>query len=101
MKLFRKISWGNIVALTAAALLSATAQADTKHNRAVIRAVHGGAEVSQNKGQSWAPAKVGQFLGANSVVKTSPAGTVDLFLGDNGPVVRVTPDTSLGIDKLD
>src|SRR5947207_1181834 len=101
MNLFRRLSWGNVVALAAAALLSASTQAETKHNRAVIRAVHGGAQVSSNKGQSWMPAKVGTFLGANSVVRTAPDGTVDLFLGDNGPVVRVTPDTSLGIDKLD
>lgn len=101
MKLFRRLSWGNFVALAAAVLVSASTQAETKHNRAVIRAVHGGAQVSNNKGQSWSPAKVGTFLGANSVVKTATDGTVDLFLGDNGPVVRVTPDTSLGIDRLD
>jgi len=101
MKLFRRLSWGNFVALAAAVLVSASTQAETKHNRAVIRAVHGGAQVSNNKGQSWNPAKVGTFLGANSVVKTATDGTVDLFLGDNGPVVRVTPETSLGIDRLD
>jgi hypothetical protein len=103
MKLFRRISWGKVIALSAAAaLLSVTAQAETKHNRAIVRAIHGsGAQISNNKGQSWANAKVGQYLGANSVVKTAPDSTVDLFLGDNGPVVRVTPDTSLGIDRLD
>ena len=102
MKSFRRISLGYIVALAASVLLSASAQAETKHNRAVVRAIHGsGAQVSNNKGQSWNPAKVGQFLSANSVVKTSADTTVDLFLGDNGPVVRVTPDTSMGIDKLD
>ena len=102
MKSFRRISLGYIVALAASVLLSASAQAETKHNRAVVRAIHGsGAQVSNNKGQSWNPAKVGQFLGASSVVKTSGDTTVDLFLGDNGPVVRVTPDTSMGIDKLD
>src|ERR1041385_7600538 len=102
MKSFRRISLGYIVALAASVLLSASAQAETKHNRAVVRAIHGsGAQVSNNKGQSWAPAKVGQFLSANSVVKTSTDTTVDLFLGDNGPVVRVTPATSMGIDKLD
>src|SRR4051812_1305724 len=102
MKSFRRISLGYIVALAASALLSASAQAETKHNRAVVRAIHGsGAQVSNNKGQSWNAAKVGQFLAASSVIKTSGDTTVDLFLGDNGPVVRVTPDTSLGIDKLD
>jgi hypothetical protein len=101
MKSFRRLSLGYIVALAAAVLMSASARAETKHNRAVVRSVRGGAQVSNNKGQSWAPAKVGQFLGASSVVKTASDGTVDLFLGDNGPVVRVTPDTSMGIDKLD
>jgi hypothetical protein len=101
MKSFRRLSWGNAVALAAAVLLCASTQAETKHNRAVIRAVHGSAQVSNNKGQSWSPARVGTFLGANSVVRTATDGTVDLFLGDNGPVVRVTPDTSLGIDRLD
>jgi len=101
MKSFRRLSWGYIVALAAAVLMSASAQADTKHNRAVVRSIHGGAQVSNNRGQTWGAAKVGQFLGANSVIKTASDGTVDLFLGDNGPVVRVTPDTSMGIDKLD
>lgn len=102
MKSFRRFSLGYIVALAASVLLSATAQAETRHNRGVIRAIRGsGAQVSSNKGQSWQAAKVGQFLGANSVIKTSGDTTVDLFLGDNGPVVRVTPDTSMGIDKLD
>jgi hypothetical protein len=101
MKSFRRLSWGYIVALAAAVLMSASAQADTKHNRAVVRSIHGGAQVSNNKGQTWSAAKVGQFLGASSVIKTASDGTVDLFLGDNGPVVRVTPDSSMGIDKLD
>src|SRR5689334_16544200 len=88
MKSFRRFSLGYIVALAASVLLSASAQAETKHNRAVVRAIHGsGAQVSSNKGQSWVTAKVGQFLGANSVVKTASDTTVDLFLGDNGPVV--------------
>jgi hypothetical protein len=102
MKLFCRLSWGNVVALAATFALCASTQAETKHNRAVVRAIHGsGAQVSSNKGQTWAPAKVGQFLGANSVIKTASDTTADLFLGDNGPVVRVTPDTSVGIDKLD
>jgi hypothetical protein len=99
MKLFRRLSWGYVVAIAAAVLLSASAQA--KPNRAVIRAIHGSAQMSNNKGQTWANAKVGAYLGANSAIKTAGDSTADLFLGDNGPVVRVTPETTLGIDKLD
>src|SRR5687767_13053385 len=99
MKLFRRLTWGYVVAIAAAAFLSVPAQA--KANRAVIRAIHGSAQMSNNKGQTWQNAKVGSFLGANASIKTASDSTADLFLGDNGPVVRVTPDTQLGIDKLD
>jgi hypothetical protein len=96
MKLFRRLTWGYVVAIAAAALLSAHA----KDNRAIVRSIHGSAQMSNNKGQTWQNAKVGSFLGANSAIKTAADSTADLFLGDNGPVVRVTPDTTLGIDKL-
>jgi hypothetical protein len=96
MKLFRRLTWGYVVAIAAAALLSAQA----KDNRAIVRSIHGSAQMSNNKGQTWQNAKVGSFLGANSAIKTAADSTADLFLGDNGPVVRVTPDTTLGIDKL-
>jgi len=53
MKSFRRFSTGYIVALAASVLLSASAQAETKHNRAVVRAIHGSsAQVSNNKGQT-------------------------------------------------
>jgi len=100
MKLFRRLSWGNVVALAAAVFVSASAQAEVKQNRAIIRAIHGSAQKSTNKGQTWQNAKVGDFLGANAAIKTASDSTADLFLGDNGPVVRVTQDTQLGIDKL-
>jgi len=96
MKLFRRLTWGYVVAIAAAAVLSAHA----KDNRAIVRSIHGSAQMSNNKGQTWQNAKVGSYLGANSAIKTASDSTADLFLGDNGPVVRVTPDTQLGIDKL-
>lgn len=99
MKSFRRLSLGYFVALAAAALLSATVEAAP--NKAVVRAVRGDAQISNNKGQSWAKAKVGQALAANSLIKTPKGGSADLFLGENGPVVRVTEDTIMGIDKLD
>ena len=99
MKLFRRLTWGYVVAIAAASLLSVSAHA--KANRAIVRAIHGSAQMSNNKGQTWTKANVGSYLGANSAIKTAGDSTADLFLGDNGPVVRVTPDTTLGIDKLD
>jgi len=96
MKLFRRLTWGYVVAIAAAAVLSVQA----KENRAIVRSIHGSAQMSNNKGQTWQNAKVGSYLGANAAIKTAADSTADLFLGDNGPVVRVTPDTTLGIDKL-
>lgn len=90
---------GYAVAIAAALLLSVSAQA--KANKAIVRAVRGGAAEITVDGKNWKPAKVGQTLGEHSAVKTDANATVDLFLGDNGPVVRVTKDTTMGIDRLD
>jgi len=95
LRMFR----GYAVAIAAALLLSVSAQA--KANKAIVRAVRGGAAEITLDGKNWKPAKVGQSLGEHSAVKTDPNATVDLFLGDNGPVVRVTKDTTMGIDRLD
>jgi hypothetical protein len=78
-----------------------TVSAEAKANKAIVRAVRNGtAEVTMD-GKSWKPARVGMQLGEHSAVKTDATATVDLFLGDNGPVVRVTKDTTMGIDRLD
>jgi len=100
MKSFRKMFRGYAVALAAALLMSVSAQATA--NKAIVRAVRDGTvEFSMDKGKSWKPAKVGTVLAANSSIRTDASATADLFLGDNGPVVRVTKDTTLGIDRLD
>jgi hypothetical protein len=95
LRMFR----GYAVAIAAALLLTVSAHA--KANKAVVRAVRGGTAEITNDGKNWKPAKVGQQLGEHSAVKTDPNATVDLFLGENGPVVRVTKDTTMGIDRLD
>jgi hypothetical protein len=89
------------IAVACAAFLSATeAQAAMEQNHAVVRGVRGSANYSSDRGANWKPLKVGATLRQNSVIRTAPGASVDLFLGDNGPVVRVTEDTTLGIDRL-
>jgi hypothetical protein len=90
---------GYAVALAAALLLTVSAEA--KANRAVVRGIRGGSAEITKDGKIWKTAKVGDVLGEHSAVKTDASATVDLFLGDNGPVVRVTKDTTMGIDRLD
>ena len=88
-------------AVAVAALLStATVQAAPEQNKAVVRTVRGSANYSTDRGANWRSLKVGTSLNQGSVVRTAPGSVVDLFLGDNGPVVRVMEDTTLGIDRL-
>ncbi|GEM_PF-1684863 len=81
-----------------AGFLISSAQA--KENYAVVRAVRGTASYSKDAGKTWKPVKVAFYLQPGTTVRTGVASTVDLFLGVNGPVVRITPDTELGLDKL-
>lgn len=87
-------------ALAVAAYLSASSEAAVSHNQAVVRAVRGTAQYTTDGGSAWKKLSVNTRIGENSVIRTATGSTVDLFLGDNGPVVRVTEDTTMGFDKL-
>lgn len=88
-------------AVACAAFLSAsTTQAAPEQNKAVVRAVRGTANYSTDRGANWKALKVGTGLNQNSVIRTAPGSTVDLFMNENGPAVRVTENTTLGIDRL-
>lgn len=89
---------GICVAVVAGLLVTSTQAAVSK---ATVRAVRGSATVTSDKGATWKPVKVGQTIAPMSTIRTAPESSVDLFLDQNGPVLRVTADTSIGIDKLD
>lgn len=84
----------------AAFVASTHVQAVPQMNSAEVRGVRGTANYSTDRGSSWKDLRVGTKLKQNSIVRTAPGGTVDLYLGDNGPVVRVTENTTMGIDRL-
>jgi hypothetical protein len=65
----------------------------------VARTVRGTASYAEQGGE-WKPLKTGQALGPGATVKTGVDGTVDLFLGDNGPDVHLFDSTTLGLDRL-
>ena len=46
------------------------------------------------------PLKVGTSLQAGSTVSTAANSHVDVYLGINGPTIRITADSTVGIDKL-
>jgi hypothetical protein len=74
-------------------------QAQTQPSKAEVRAVKGTATYTVAGGPAQ-PLKVGTILPAGSVVKTAAASMVDLFLGNSAGVVRLTENTTLGLDKL-
>lgn len=97
MKYARFVKLGAYGVALAAVLSFSTAQAEV--GQAIVRAVRGSASYSDGAG-AWNTLKVGKVLKPGAKVRTDTASQVDLFLGDNGPVVRVTESTTLGFDKL-
>ncbi len=76
---------------------------EIKQGKAVVRAITKGTAKYKDPASGvvdWAPLKVDMVLKEGAVIETDATGVVDLFLGVNGPVVRVTPATQLALDKL-
>jgi len=92
---FSKV-WTYVAVLGSAALLCSAQAAEV--GKAVVRSVRGHAQYSE--GGSWTELKVGQSLKPGAVVRTANDSHVDLFMDQNGPVVRLAENTTLGIDKL-
>ena len=65
----------------------------------VVRSVRGEVMVSE-PGKEWREVKVGTILGLGAAVWTGADSRVDVYLGDNGPVIRVTSDSVLVINSL-
>ena len=91
---------GFAVACAAFLMSASTTQAAPEQNKAVVRAVRGTANYSTDRGANWRALKVGTSLNQNSVVRTAPGSTVDLYMNENGPAVRITENTTMGIDRL-
>jgi len=85
------------VALVAINLIPA---AEAITGKAVVRSIRGTAAYAEQGGE-YQDLRVGKVLGPGTYVKTSPSSQVDLFLGDNGPTVRLLADTTLGLDQLE
>ena len=67
--------------------------------RAVARAVRGSVDYSDGSG-SWKKMRVGSILKQGATIRTAAESSADLFLDKNGPVVRVTENSQLGLDRL-
>jgi hypothetical protein len=86
-----------VVAVVGSWVVSSAQAAEV--GKAVVRSIRGQAQYQEAGGQ-WLPLKVGQVLKAGSTVRTASDSHTDLFLDQNGPVVRLVENTTLGLDKL-
>jgi ferric-dicitrate binding protein FerR (iron transport regulator) len=75
------------------------ASAQTQQGSATVQAVAGSADYSEGGG-TWMPVRAGQVLRPGSIVRTAADSRVDLNLKANGPVVRLTQNTTLGLERL-
>lgn len=98
-RLFNKVAVLGIALVTVLASSDTGFAQSTKQGKAQVRAVHGSARYSTGGG-AWLDLTPGAVLTSGAVVATAAGSHVDLYLGINGPVVRVDQDTQVGIDKL-
>jgi hypothetical protein len=85
------------VAVLVGVVAMTSAQA-AQSGKAVVRSISGEAQYSD--GGAWMPLSVGKELMPGSAVRTANDSKVVLFLDQNGPLVMLTENTTLGIDKL-
>lgn len=95
-----RVRFSRVIACVAAllAVAAVTTAYAAQPGKAVVRSVAGAAEYSVSG--PWMPLRVGQELGPGSSVRTANDSSVVLFLDQNGPYVKLTENTTLGIDKL-
>lgn len=67
---------------------------------AKVQAVRSGSGQYSLDGVTWSALQTGTILNQGATVRTDSMGVVDLYLGDNGPTVRLTPSTTLSLTTL-
>jgi hypothetical protein len=97
-RLMNHLAIFGIAFATAFSMSTAEAQV-TKQGKGRVRAVEGSARYSTGGG-AWLELKAGTSLSAGATITTSAQSHVDVYLGINGPTIRITEDSTVGIDKL-
>jgi hypothetical protein len=86
------------LALVAAAFAFSASAA--QQGFATVQAIKFGTAQYSDDGSTWKSLALGQRLKAGNTIKTDANAVVDLFLKDNGPVLRVTRATTLALTTL-
>lgn len=78
-----------------------------KDGSAIVRAIkpttrdaQASAQFATSSEASWKQLRTGKVLRGSDTIKTGAFTNVDMFLGANGPVLRVTEETTLRFDSL-
>jgi len=87
------------VALAAFSIFDISFAQETQPGKAIVRKVVGTAQSSKGEGV-WARIRLNDRLGRGTTIMADAESQVDLFLGWNGPTLRVTADTSVAMDAL-
>jgi hypothetical protein len=94
---YKALAFGVVVG---GSLIASSVEARTLDNTAVVRSIQGSASYSLDNGRTWQTARTGHIYRPPTMLRTMPDSFLDLDLGDNGPAVRLTPSTVLGLDRL-
>ena len=71
-----------------------------EQNRAIARAIRGTADFSTDGGAKWKRLKAGTKLNSGTSVRAASGSSVDLFMNENGPFVRVAENSTVAIRTL-
>lgn len=93
------LGWVNVCLGMAVFTAAISANADLSSARIIIKAVNGQATYCTNE-VTFNPLHAGDFTGPGSILKTDSDSTVDLILQDSGTVLRMLPDTTLKLAKV-
>lgn len=80
--------------------LGLTTNVLAEQGSAKVVAVRSGAAQYSEDGATWVPLQKGTVLRQGATIKTDSMGVIDLTLGANGQLVRLTPATTLALSTL-
>lgn len=94
---------GRTARLVACGVVLASALATNawaEQGSAKVQAIRAGSAQYSVDGVIFSPLQVGAVLEQGATIKTDSMGVVDLYMGKNGPLVRMTPATTLALSTL-
>ena len=90
--------WTNLAASGCAVALAYAASANT--GSATVQAIPSGNAQFAASSAEWQPLQVGTVLEQGSTIKTDANGVVQLYLGQNGPLLRIAPSSTVELALL-